>query len=383
MSYFDIPGVDYEQPPLFTWKEFYNFRNHVLQVLRDFGSAGPLGEADLSVDWDQGPSFSDAVVENPDFFIVDDMYNEHDRLSVVECQPKYIGSALIESLSIMARDFPGWRISFSLGDSGMQVSSDAIFVDGRRFWDCTSVEEIADRCSKPVDFGTREPISEEMYRLWVATICGEVRSTTVFPDPQDREWTEVIRSLKHTLEKKDGHLGRFAYDLIRNDIHPETRRQFLLRFLANISSLAPEILRDALHNVQKDAALALVHAENHDDRIAIVQSLGLSQRAIADKLEAREMMNWWANVIHYVEEPAADVKGALIDELRDRVSNSHPVIQLSAIFGLSRLHFTDIAFFVDEGMKANKQWLANDGLTKWLMKLRSGSTSWPDSSIFL
>ena len=65
MSYFDIPGVDYEQPPLFTWKEFYNFRNHVLQVLRDFGSAGPLGEADLSVDWDQGPSFSDAVVENP------------------------------------------------------------------------------------------------------------------------------------------------------------------------------------------------------------------------------------------------------------------------------------------------------------------------------
>ena len=30
--------VNYEQPVLFTSKDFYNFRNHVLRVLRLFGS---------------------------------------------------------------------------------------------------------------------------------------------------------------------------------------------------------------------------------------------------------------------------------------------------------------------------------------------------------
>src|SRR5271163_4199491 len=150
-DYFERPNVDYEQPALFTWKDFYNFRNHVLRVLRRFGSAGPMAEVDLSVDIEDAPSFSAESVNEPDFFVVDDMYNEHDRLSIVECDPRHIRADLINSLNEMTRSFPGWWISFSLGDSGLLATSEAVLLGGRRFWDCRSVQEIGDRCSRLVD----------------------------------------------------------------------------------------------------------------------------------------------------------------------------------------------------------------------------------------
>ena len=83
-DYSESTTIDYEQPALFTWREFYNFRNHVLRVLRVFGTAGPMGEVDLSIVEEDEPSFSSEIVENPAYFVVDDMYNEHNRISIVE-----------------------------------------------------------------------------------------------------------------------------------------------------------------------------------------------------------------------------------------------------------------------------------------------------------
>ncbi len=145
-DYFEVPKTDDELPGLFTWREFYNFRNQVLRVLRVFGTAGPMGEVDLSAAEEDQPSFSSEIVENPTFFVVDDMYNEHDRVSIVECDPANIDAVVIESFCAMMMMFPGWQVSFRLGDSGLVVSSDAVLAGGRRFWDSTSVLEISERC---------------------------------------------------------------------------------------------------------------------------------------------------------------------------------------------------------------------------------------------
>ena len=56
----ELPLVDFNQPPQFTWKDFYGFRNHVIQILRQFGSAGPMREADLAVDDENAPVFEEA-----------------------------------------------------------------------------------------------------------------------------------------------------------------------------------------------------------------------------------------------------------------------------------------------------------------------------------
>ena len=97
-NYFEIPKIDHEQPAMVTRQEFYNFRNHVLRVLRVFGTAGPMGEVDLSVAEEDQPSFSSEIIDNPAFFVVDDMYNEQDRISIVECAPTNIDAVVIESL---------------------------------------------------------------------------------------------------------------------------------------------------------------------------------------------------------------------------------------------------------------------------------------------
>ena len=132
-NYFEIPKIDHEQPAMVTRQEFYNFRNHVLRVLRVFGTAGPMGEVDLSVAEEDQPSFSSEIIDNPAFFVVDDMYNEQDRISIGECAPTNIDAVVIESLCAMMLMFPGWQFSFGLGDSGFLCFSMPFWLEADDF----------------------------------------------------------------------------------------------------------------------------------------------------------------------------------------------------------------------------------------------------------
>jgi len=116
-----LPSSDWHQPAQFTWREFYDFRNHVIRVLRRFGSAGPMGEVDLSTDDQSAPKFLGPAIDEPDYFVVDDMWNEHERLSVVECSPRHITADMLGALAEMGAAFPGWWVKLKLGDSGLVV----------------------------------------------------------------------------------------------------------------------------------------------------------------------------------------------------------------------------------------------------------------------
>jgi hypothetical protein len=129
-NYHDAPEVNYEGPPLITWRDFYGFRNCVLNVLRAFGSAGPMGDVDLAAESEDGPVFIGDVVHDPEFFVVDDMYNEHDRISTVECDAGKITAGVMHELLKMLEGFSGWQVSFSLGDSGILVFRDKVLKGG-------------------------------------------------------------------------------------------------------------------------------------------------------------------------------------------------------------------------------------------------------------
>jgi hypothetical protein len=64
-------------------------------------------------------------------------------------------------------------------------------------------------------------------------------------------------------------------------------------------------------------------------------------------------------------------------ELRELLDDSNQWIQLSGVFGLARLQAGDIAKIVDRALSTNPAWLANDLLIKWLLKVRTGSVSYP------
>jgi hypothetical protein len=381
-NYSEDPKIDYEQPALFTWREFYNFRNHVLLVLRVFGTAGPMGEVDLSIVDEDEPSFSAEIVTDPAYFVVDDMYDEHNRISIVECNPANIDAVVIDSLRAMMQTFPGWRVSFSLGDSGLLIASDAVLVRGRRFWDAISVLEISERCQKPVDFGPAELLSDLMNDLWRSILAGGIDQTTQLPTPPSRQWAEIIRSLElMRSESKDGRLSTFVYDQLRNDIHPQTRRELLLRLLPDLRTFSPETLLAAKRNIQQDSGLALTSSASPSDASELTQEIWSSLEATCDKFLQNEIVNWWADILCKVNNPSDWLKKVLEQEMRIRTAHSNPKIQLSALFGLAKLQTADIPLLVDRALSTRPEWIGNLLMMNWLAKLKLGKAPYPDRSM--
>jgi hypothetical protein len=378
-SYYEIPHMDYEQPPLVTWKDFYGFRNQVIRLLSVFGTAGPLGEVDLFADEGDQPCFSPKIVEAPDFFVVDDMYNEHDKVSMVECTPTNIDAVVIESLAAMMRVFPGWRVHFALGDSGLVISSDAVLVGGRRFWDCDSVVELAERCHKPVDFGPSEPLDNSMNQLWRSVLHGGIDRTVQFPLAPSRQWAEIIRSLEAMRSQpKDGCLTSFAYDQVRHDLHPYTRRELLDRLLTDLPTFSQEKLRAAKRNIQKDSGMALADCASVREASELIRQIWSCLETTSGNFGLSEVVNWWADLLNEVKDPPDWLRKVLEDELRIRVRHTNPLFELSALFGLAWLGTDEIARLVDDAMATRPEWKTNPTLLKWLKNLKMKRRYYPD-----
>jgi hypothetical protein len=339
-----------------------------------------MGDVDFIAEGDE-PEFLGDVVTDPDFFVVDDMYNEHDKLSIVESDPKFVTANLITALSDMALGFPDWWIRFSLGDSGLRISAGKLLLGGRRFWDCTSVEEVADRCSRPVEFGPEPPFPDDMYPLWVAAISGEYTLSAQHAEPPDRPWAEVIQTLNATASwKAGGKLTSFDYDGVRNDLHPAMRRKLAMKFLSELSIHPTVRVKAARRNLLADTVGTLLEPIDAIEIAKLVDCLSRGQQAAAAKLDDKDTVYWWSEVLHCFGEASEHLKPSMEAELRKLLNNSNPLIQLSAVFGLAKLRVNDIAGVVDNGFRANARWLANSELTKWLMKLRSGSIGYPGKS---
>jgi hypothetical protein len=372
----EVEETDYSQPAKFGWKDFYDFRNHVVRVLGRFGSVGPSGEADLSGEDDDRPRFRGGGVRNPDFFVVDDMYNENDRLSIVECDVKFVDAELIQSMVAMASSFPGWRVVMNMGDSGLRVYGDRVLVGGRRFWGCSTIEEIGARCNMPVEFESPPPSVESMYPLWVDVICGEFSSASAYATPQNREWREAVRALEHMSSSKGVPLDPRAYDRIRYDLHPLTRREFAGRLLSAASSIPTERLRAARRNLMQEAADGLTTG-SFDDRRRLAGLISEGQRAAINAVDAKDVVFWWPYIIDATKEAPEFLRPILEAELRTLLANRNQWIQLSGVFGLARLHVGDIAEIVDHALGSNPAWLADDSLIKWLLEVRTGSVAYP------
>ena len=381
-SYYEIPQMDYEQPRQVTWRDFYDFRNRVIRLLRIFGTAGPMGEVDLSADEEDQPCFSAEIVKKPVFFVVDDMYNGHDKVSMVECAPASIDAVVIESLAAMMQVLPGWRVHFALGDSGVVISSDAVLVGGRRFWDCGSVVELSERCQKSVDFGPSEPLDDSMNQLWRSILPGGIDRTVQFPLAPSRQWAEIIRSLEvMRSQRKDGCLTSFAYDQVRHDLHPYTRRELLDRLFPDLPAFSHEKLTAAKWNIQKDSGMALADCTSVRDASELIVQIWSVLERTSGNFGHNEVVNWWAGLLHEVKDPSDWLRKALEDELRIRVRHTNPLFELSALFGLAWLGTHDIALLVDDAMTIRPEWKTNPTLVKWLENLRMKRRSYPDRNM--
>jgi hypothetical protein len=119
---------DYSAPQ-YTWKEFYRFRNALLRVLKPYGTIGPMGELPILEDWETSERAwnNEDASSNPDFFVVSDMYNQHDRWNRVEASASLVSADLLQDVIAMLWAFPKWSVYFFAG--------------------ARSIEEVSERCA--------------------------------------------------------------------------------------------------------------------------------------------------------------------------------------------------------------------------------------------
>jgi hypothetical protein len=380
----ELTPTDFTQPPLITWKEFYGFRNHVMRVLRRFGSAGPMGEVDLEIeDEEEAPVFSNEIVTHPDFFVVDDMYNEHDKLSLVECNPVHLSLELLRAMVVLTAESPGWQVSFSLGDSGMRVGSNAILVGGRRFWDVKSLDGIAARCSGPVDYGASAPLPEPEYRFWLAMICGEFQPPTAERETGERQWVEAEDTLRRSIQNHpDRGLSVFDYDKVRYDLHPHTRRQLISRLLADHETLSSVISAGGVRNVETDTADTLRDLLP-EKQATFAQVILIAGYALFRVAKTKESFLWWPNILYRLKGADASLRRTLIQELFPVAASSVSLTKLSSLFCLAMLRLDGLNALIDEAVKDSPDWTQNEPLMKWLGGLKRGYAGYPDREVFV
>ena len=133
-------------PPLFTWREYYTFRNALLRVLQRYGTVGPMGEMPILEDWEASESAWLAGTEDPDFFVVGDMWNEWSRWNRVEASPWLTTTSLLVDVTRMLQMFPGWCVYFALTEGGLTVFQDRILYEGPLFAGSSSIDDVGSRC---------------------------------------------------------------------------------------------------------------------------------------------------------------------------------------------------------------------------------------------
>ncbi|MCU1337002.1 MAG: hypothetical protein JWO19_2583 [Bryobacterales bacterium] len=138
--------ADHSDPPLFTWQEYYSFRNNLVRIMQPYGTVGPMGEMPILEEWETSEEAWQAGTSNPDFFVPSDLWNYHDRWNRVEASPWLVNTKLLYDLIAMVRKWKGWCVYLALVQGGLTILADRVLHEGDLFAGASSVEELGQRC---------------------------------------------------------------------------------------------------------------------------------------------------------------------------------------------------------------------------------------------
>jgi hypothetical protein len=142
----ECPQSPRSGPPLFSWREFYSLRNALLLVLNRYGTTGPMAEVPILGTWELSENAWKRGAHKPDFFVVDDMYNEWDRWHRIEASPSLVNDDLLSELVALLLSWPDWCLYIALTVGGLTVFRDRILYEGKTFDGSGSIADLAARC---------------------------------------------------------------------------------------------------------------------------------------------------------------------------------------------------------------------------------------------
>jgi hypothetical protein len=128
-----------------TWQEFHTVRNALLDRCRAFGTVGPMGTAPIVDGADDGPPDPWPVeAENPQIFVVDDLWNDVERHHRVELADVRVFTRefLMALWSLVRDEYPRWGIGLSIPDGYLYLMADRLLVKGSRFRRARTAEQV-------------------------------------------------------------------------------------------------------------------------------------------------------------------------------------------------------------------------------------------------
>lgn len=139
----DLPGAA-GLPQNIRWQEFHTVRSAVLDVLRPFGSVGPMGPATITDELEGPPNPWPIECDEPDLFVVDDMWNYWDRR--IEVELKRAGALTTPMLhalrAVLAKKHPQWSVGLSTTGGYVLVGTKRILVKGGVYRRCRTVGDV-------------------------------------------------------------------------------------------------------------------------------------------------------------------------------------------------------------------------------------------------
>jgi hypothetical protein len=138
-----LPGSS-ELPHDVRWQDYHGARNSALEALRAFGTVGPMGMASITSDGAGPPEPWPVETINPQFFVVDDMWNDWDRVVKIEVEdPRLISlDALCALRAKLRQEHPGWTYVVAGIRGYVRITADAIMVEDSELTGCASVGEV-------------------------------------------------------------------------------------------------------------------------------------------------------------------------------------------------------------------------------------------------
>jgi hypothetical protein len=132
-----------------TWQEWHSFRNAILDILRRYGTIGPLGKLPIRDTYEESTDEWHVTTRKLDFFVVDDdMYGNSVR---VEASSALVKPPLLDELLMLLAPLCDWSVYLALIKGGLWVFHDRVLSEGNFFAGCCSVADLYDRCALGVD----------------------------------------------------------------------------------------------------------------------------------------------------------------------------------------------------------------------------------------
>src|SRR5688572_22772668 len=95
------------------WQVYHRVRNSVVGCCRKFGTVGAMLEIDITDDEDPGLGEWPVGDGDPDFFVVDDQYNDWDALVYVEIGYEVPFGEWLRALMRTLRRHRGWGVGIN------------------------------------------------------------------------------------------------------------------------------------------------------------------------------------------------------------------------------------------------------------------------------